>query len=59
MEVLTSTLPAPLGSSMRSPLVFVVLSVFPLRSRLSTLRLSILLDASVIIPLDAVSVPGV
>ena len=54
----TITLPDPFGSSTRLPLEFVVDIVLPFSVTLSTFNTSILLDASVIMADDAVSVPA-
>ena len=52
-----TTSPEPFGVILISPLVSVDVIEFPLRSKLSTFKLSILLFVSVMIADDAVSVP--
>ena len=51
--------PEPLGERVRSPLVLLILIVFPLNVKLSTFNWSNLLLASVIRALEAVKVPAV
>jgi hypothetical protein len=55
--LLRTNLPVPFGVRLMLPLVSVEEIVLPFKSRLSTLRLSNLLDASTIRADDAVSVP--
>ena len=58
VNVEATTSPVPFGVNVMSPLVSVDVIALPLRSKLSTFKLSILFDASVIIALLAVSVPA-